>query len=303
MADGMAEPDRSAEVLRVASRHGLRLSGARVVSVETGLDFRVALVTDDDGIDWVLRMPRRPGVMQHAAREQRLLRLIATRVPFAVPDWKIRSEELIAYPAMPGQQAVTLDTPSMRPRWHIDRDSAAYRRSFAASLAALHGVDAEAVSRIGFSPVNEDRLRRSTFEDMLRVQQEIGVGDALWRRWQAWLDDDDMWPTHGVLVHGDLHVGHTLVDPASCVTGIIDWSESRLADPSVDFMLHLLGFGPAGLARLITDYAGYGGRTWPRMAEHVVERLAAYPVQYALFALDSGDAAHLAAVRGRLQAA
>lgn len=303
MADGLAGPDRSAHVLDVAQRHGLRLVSGRLVFVETGLDFRVALGEDDDGTTWVLRLPRRASVMQHTAREQRVLRMIAPRLPFAVPDWKVLSDELIAYPCLPGQQAVTLHPHTLRPVWHIERDSSAYRRSFAAALAALHGIDPESVARAGFKPISEDRLRRITFEDMLRVQQELGVSEALWRRWQAWLDDDDMWPTHGVLVHGDLHVGHTLVDPASCVTGIIDWSESRLADPSVDFMLHLLGFGPAGLARLITDYAGYGGRTWPRMAEHVVERLAAYPVQYALFALDSGDAAHLAAVRGRLQAA
>lgn len=301
MADGMAEPDRSAEFLRVASRHGLRLSRARVERVETGLDFRVALVTDDDGVDWVLRLPRRPGVMQHAAREQRLLRLIATRVPFAVPDWKVRSEELIAYPAMPGQQAVTLEPLTLRPCWHIDRDSADYRRSFAAALAALHGVDADAVSRIGFNPVTEDRLRRSTFEDMLRVQQEIGVGDALWRRWQTWLDDDDAWPTYAVLVHGDLHVGHVFVDETTQVRGIIDWSEARLADPAFDFMLHLLGFGAASLDALIADYAACGGRTWPQMAKHIGERLAAYPVQYALFALDSGDPVHLAQVRERLR--
>ena len=303
MVDGVARPDRSALVHDVAQRHGLRLVHDRVQFVETGLDFLVAMGEDRDGVTWVLRLPRRASVMQHAAREQRVLRMIAPRLPFAVPDWKVQSDELIAYPCLPGQQAVTLDPATLRPVWHIDRDSSAYRRSFASALAALHGIDPEAAARVGFKPISEDRLRRIAFEDMLRVQQELGVSDALWRRWQAWLDDDDMWPTHGVLVHGDLHVGHTLVDPASCVTGIIDWSESRLADPGVDFMLYLLGFGQPALEKLITDYAGYGGRTWPRMAEHIVERLAAYPVQYALFALDSGDAAHLAAVRGRLQAA
>lgn len=301
MADGMAEPDRSADVLGVAMRHGLRLSVDRVRIVETGLDFRVALVEDLDGVEWVLRLPRRPGVMQQAAREQRLLRLIASRVPFAVPDWQIRSDELIAYPCLAGRQAVTLDPLTLRPNWHIARDSVEFRRSFAAALAALHGVDIEAVARIGFKPMTEDRLRRSTFEDMLRVQQDIGVGDALWRRWQAWLDDDDVWPTHAVLVHGDLHVGHVFVDDAARVRGIIDWSEARLADPAFDFMLHLLGFGAANLDALIEDYAAAGGRVWPQMARHVAERLAAYPVQYALFALDSGDAAHLAQVRERLR--
>ena len=302
-ADGMPEYGDSAYALDVARRHGLRLAPERIAIVETGLDFRVAMGEDDAGVAWVLRMPRRASVMRHCAREQRMLRLIAPHLPFAVPDWKVLSDEVIAYPCLPGQQAVTLDPHTRRPVWHIARDSSAYRRSFASSLAALHGISADSIARAGFKPMDEDRLRRTTFEDMLHVQQELGVGDALWRRWQAWLDNDDVWPTMGVLVHGDLHVGHTLVDPASCVTGIIDWSESRLADPAFDFMLYLLAFGAAALKQLIVDYAGYGGRTWPRMAEHVAERLAAYPVQYALFALDSGDAAHLAAVRARLQAA
>lgn len=301
MADGMAGPDRSAQVLDVAERHGVRLRGDDLRFVETGLDFRIALGTDVDGIAWVLRMPRRAGVMQHAAREQRLLRMLAGRMPFSVPDWRVLGDALIAYPAMPGRQAVTLDPQTLKPRWHVSRDSAACRRSLAAALAALHGVDAEAVTRLGFQPADQDRVRRTTFEDMSRVQQELGVGDALWRRWQTWIDDDDMWPRRGVLVHGDLHIGHLFVDAQERVCGIIDWSHARLADPAFDFMLHLLGFGRTQLDALIADYADAGGGTWPRMAEHITERLAAYPVQYALFALDSGDPAHLAAVRERLR--
>lgn len=43
---------------------------------------------------------------------------------------------------------------------------------------------------------------------------------------------------HGqsVLVHGDLHARHVLVDDG-VLTGVIDWGDTALADPSVDLMI------------------------------------------------------------------
>jgi len=59
-------------------------------------------------------------------------------------------------------------------------------------------------------------------------------------------------------------------------------------------------FGPASLARLIEAYQACGGRTWSRMAHHIEERLAVWPVSYALFGLESGDPHHLAAAQAQL---
>jgi macrolide phosphotransferase len=121
-------------------------------------------------------------------------------------------------------------------------------------------------------------------------------------RWKRWLDDDSSWPDFSVVVHGDLYVGHVLVDGSERVTGVIDWSECRVDDPSIDMSSHLMVFGEAGLSKFLAAYERAGGRVWPRVAHHVAERLALAPVAYALFGLESGNEQHLAAAKAQLAA-
>jgi aminoglycoside phosphotransferase (APT) family kinase protein len=41
-------------------------------------------------------------------------------------------------------------------------------------------------------------------------------------------------PAALVLVHGDLHPRHVLVDPRGAVSGVVDWGDACRADPAVD---------------------------------------------------------------------
>ena len=146
------------------------------------------------------------------------------------------------------------------------------------------------------------QARQEVADDIDRVRREIAINDKRLNRWQRWLDDDTSWPDFCVVVHGDLYVGHVLVDDSERVTGMIDWSECCVDDPTIDMTSHLMVFGEAGLAKLIADYEAAGGRVWPRMAHHTKERLAISPVLYALFGLESGHADHLAAAKAQLAA-
>jgi len=52
-----------------------------------------------------------------------------------------------------------------------------------------------------------------------------------------------------VLVHGDLHVRHLLLDERDDAAGVIDWGDVCLADPAVDLALAFTAFaGPARMA-------------------------------------------------------
>jgi aminoglycoside phosphotransferase (APT) family kinase protein len=52
-----------------------------------------------------------------------------------------------------------------------------------------------------------------------------------------------------VLVHGDLHVRHLLLDQQGNTVGVIDWGDVCLADPAVDLALAYTAFaGPARAA-------------------------------------------------------
>lgn len=135
---------------------------------------------------------------------------------------------------------------------------------------------------------------------MREIKRIFGVSQALWERWQSWLADDTFWPTHSALVHGDLHPGHIVVDPAGRVTGLLDWTEAEVADPALDFSIHYALFGESGLSDLLDRYEKAGGLVWPRMREHIGEWVAAYPVLIASFALKSGLEEYMAMARASL---
>lgn len=296
-----SDSSASDPVYDLARRHGLELSGALDVN-ELGLDFRVVTAADRAGRVWILRIPRRGDVLQKIEREARTLSLLKGRVPFAVPDWRIVSDELVGYPRLNDPTAIQVDVASGGVTWNIDKDSDAFVSSLGGALAALHRVPVQQAVEAGLRSVSAAEMRGQTARDIERVSGSFQVYSKLKQRWAEWLDDDTSWPDFVVVVHGDLYPGHMLVDAEDRVTGMIDWTEAEIHDPSMDFAAHLLLFGEAGLERLIEHYGAAGGRTWPRMAHHTKERLALSPIKYALFAMESGDPAHMEIARGQLLA-
>ena len=97
-----------------------------------------------------------------------------------------------------------------------------------------------------------------------------------------------MWPKKTGLIHGDVHAGHTMIDKEANVTGLIDWTEAKVTDISNDFVFNYKAFGEEGLEALIIAYKEAGGYYWPKMKEHIIELVAAYPVSIAEFAIVSG---------------
>jgi aminoglycoside phosphotransferase (APT) family kinase protein len=83
-----------------------------------------------------------------------------------------------------------------------------------------------------------------------------------------------------VLVHGDLHIRHLLVDDAGGATGVIDWGDVCLGDPAMDLSLGYAAFtGPARAAFL----SAYGGVDAGRelRARALAVRLSALLADYA----------------------
>jgi macrolide phosphotransferase len=87
------------------------------------------------------------------------------------------------------------------------------------------------------------------------------------------------------------------------LTGIIDWTEAEISDPSIDFAGHLAAFPPESLEHLVSAYERAGERVWPTLLEQIEERNAnASAVRYGIFALDTKSDRHLAAAREQLGA-
>ncbi|MDN4084607.1 macrolide 2'-phosphotransferase [Paenibacillus polymyxa] len=286
----LANPNDVSDILALAQNNGLHIQHEGLELNESGLDFRAVFAKDIHDTPWVLRTPRRADVIQSAAYEHKVLRMIRDTLPIAVPDWQIYSPKLIAYPQLGGTPAATIDMETKSYVWFINPDALTDRfvASLAKALAALHRIDYQRAADFGVRVKQHDEVRQLMAQRMEDTRRVFGVSEELWQRWQAWLADDSYWPAYSAFVHGDLHPGHILVSSNTEVTGILDWTEAEVADPAIDFTSYYTLFGEVELARLLKLYETAGGRVWPRMSDHIVELTSAYPVLIAEFALKSG---------------
>ncbi|MCK9505982.1 MAG: phosphotransferase [Porticoccaceae bacterium] len=196
--------------------------------------------------------------------------------------------------------ALVFDAETHAVTWNIDPEAETYVTSFAEVLVALRGAPVAEAMAFDIPASSPEEVRLKVHQDMERVKQEIGIASDLEERCRRWLDNDKLWPDFSVLTHGDLYVGHVTAAADARVSGVIDWTEAEISDPSIDFAGHLAAFGPPSLERLVAAYELAGGRTWPAMVEHIKERYAASPIKYGIFAISTGDGQHLSVAKVQL---
>lgn len=295
------EPATERDVRALAARHGLDLEPGTVRFEEAGLDYRVAFAAaSGTGEQWVLRIPRRPDVAAKVAGERRILQFVRPRLAAAVPDWRIAGPELVAYPRLPGRPGLTLDAAG-QPVWHYDTASPEYARSLAELVASLHRLDTPAAAAAGVPAATPDQVRRRWAADLERVLGEFDVSAELVARWRAWLDDDGLWPRSTVLTHGELYPAHLLLDDGDRILSVLDWTTAGVGDPALDFMYQHLIAPPESFAATVRAYEELTGRHEPRLAARCEALVAAGPLNYALFALASGEPEHRAAAAVQLR--
>ncbi len=279
------------EVMDITRKQGLPLQEDSLEFNESGLDFQVVFAKDQEGEEWTLRIPRRPDVMPRTKVEKEALDVVNEHVStFQAPNWSIYADDLIAYKKLDGIPAGTIDHEIQNYVWEIDINHVPtnFHKTLAIALADLHTIPLEKVAKADLIIHSPEEARQSMIERMEAVKEKFGVGEALWNRWQAWVNNDEMWPKRTGFIHGDIHAGHLLIDGDAKVTGIIDWTEVKVTDISTDFVGYYQLFGEDGLISLIDAYKEAGGYSWPLMKEHIMELSAAYPVAIAEFALVSG---------------
>lgn len=291
-----------ADLLDVARRHGISLSTSQTEFDQMGLDFLVVHATDEAGTRWIVRTPRRPDVYESSLVEARVLRLVAPRLlPILVPDWRIHDRDIIAYPRLEGTPVVTLETGE--PTWNVvdpAHPQDAFIESFAKMLAGLQSITREKAEQAGVPVKTIDETKAHFARAMQTTRDALSPSDALWSRWQRFLDDDTSWPRHLAMTHGDLHPGHMLVGDDARLVGILDWTEGKFTDPATDFAMFFGCFGKAALEKLIAHFETAGGTTWPGLARHAEEMWAAWPALGAEWAMRTGNEAVLAHARSML---
>ncbi|GAB3550884.1 macrolide 2'-phosphotransferase MphH [Arthrobacter tumbae] len=296
-------PSTADEICELASAHGLTLDPGTLTFNEAGLDYRVVFATDaHPRQDWVLRIPRRPDVSAKIDEEKHILDFIRPRLDIAVPDWRIASADLIAYPLLPGSPGLTLDEDS-QPVWHFDVASEEYARSLAGVIASLHGLDPEAAAAAGVPTETVDQTRQRWARDLDRVLDEFRIDDDLVSVWRAWIDDDDLWPQRSVFTHGELYPAHLLLDEEARIVAALDWTTAKVSDPALDFVCQFLIAPAECFTATVNEYRDLTGTSEPNLEARCSALIASGPLNYALFALQSGDVEHRASAQAQLSSA
>lgn len=278
------------QAAEIARKYGLEVKEESLVFNQSGLDFLVVYAEDDKGEEWVLRLPRREDVMPRTSIEKKALDLVNKYVTFQTPVWSIYEDDLIAYKKLTGVPAGTIKPEIQNYVWEMDYENVPeqFHQTLAKALASLHTVPKAEALKAGLMVHTAEEARKSMIERMVKVKAEFGVGDSLWKRWQNWVGNGELWPQETGLIHGDVHAGHTMIDNEANVTGLIDWTEAKVTDVSNDFVFHYRAFGETSLEKLIDYYQQAGGIYWPTMKEHIIELNAAASVAIAEFATISG---------------
>lgn len=286
------------ETVELARQHGLDLDPESLQHNEMGLDFRVTIArTRGDGESWVLRVPRRPDVMERTTTEAAVLELVRPALTAAVPDWQIHSDTLIAYPLLPGRPGLTLDAAGS-PVWHIGPSSTGYAESLGELIGQLQAISPAA--QAGLPVVSPEEVRARWQRDLDRVGAEFTIAADLRRRWQQWIDDDSYWPTWSALSHGELYPAHTLVDDDDRIVGVLDWTTAEVGDPARDFTMQHSAASPDAFVITLDRYRANRGHPWPRLPDHCAEIHAASPLAYGSYALLTGEPEHRAAAAALL---
>ena len=296
----MSEPanDLTATIRDLSATHGLELDESSIEVNEMGLDFRVAIVRTVQGERWVLRIPRRRDVMNRAEVEGRLLRMVAPHLSAAVPEWRIHTPELIAYPILPGVPGLELDDQG-EPEWRVDVSASSFATSLGDFLSQLHAVDIDDARATGIETRSPSEVRDSWRADIETVAANFEIADHLRTRWDVWLQDDSYWPEFSVLTHGEIYPGHTLVVD-NAITAVLDWTTASVSDPAKDFMFHQATASAEAFNFTVRRYIERGGRVWPRLADHCAEMFSASPVNYGIYALATGEKEHREAAAAQL---
>ncbi|GHS84940.1 Mph(A) family macrolide 2'-phosphotransferase [Actinomycetota bacterium] len=201
--------------------------------LSSGGDFDVAVVIDAARRRWVVRAPRNAAAGASLEAEIVLLGQIALevdggRLPFDVP----RPEGFAPLPEG-GRMVLHREVPGAPLQLEALGPGPGLSAALGRAIAAVHEMPARVVEDSGLPVYDAAAYRERRLAEVDEAARTGRVPATLLRRWEERLEDVAMWRFQPTVVHGGLTTEHVLTD-GDTVTGILDWSEAKVADPADD---------------------------------------------------------------------
>lgn len=219
----------------------------------------------------VFRFPRHEDAIKLLATENKVLPVIASYLPIAVPIPEYigaPSEQFphifSGYVMLPGRSAE---------KYRLSdeiRDTLV--EPVAKLLLALHSIDLAKVSAVGAE--EQATIKTQLNNRVAKVQKNLQdfPGLGLEREGQllsaVLVANAEIHESSSVsLVHGDFQARHLLMEDAK-ISGIIDWGDVQIGNPSTDLAVAHLFFPPASLPRFKQVYGLMDERVWQAAKLH-----------------------------------
>ncbi len=247
-----------------AATPSLRPTGVSASVTAPGGLYEVVQVRDADGGSWTVRATGDPSAGAALESSAGLLRLLRSRVPFAVPAIAGTATgddgtTVVVQPTLPGAPLV----------WHDLQAGSALARRVGAALAALHDVDPRVVEEAGLPTYDADGYRALRLAALDRAATTGHVPATLLTRWERALEEVTLWRFATCVTHGTLEGAHVLADD-DAITAIDHWERAGVADPAEDFGA-LLALAPQDAFDTVLE--AYAGARRDRPDVHLERRI------------------------------
>ena len=217
----------SLAALASAAVNGLEPMRAQILDA-TADDIDSALIEDNLQRHWVVRVPRNGVASMRLDAESQLVGQLRSWLPFGLPEAEgaapLRSGgRALVHRKLPGRP--------IRPLELLHRPVLA--ASYGRAIAAIHNLPTRLVEEAGLPVYSAEEYRFRRLAEVDRAAVTGQVPTRLLARWERAVEEVGAWRFAPCCVHGDLAGDNVLVE-GETVTGVIEWSETRVADPADD---------------------------------------------------------------------
>ena len=219
-----------------------------------GTEYDLAIVIDSERRRWYVRAPITDLAGAALEAEVTLLEAMAQSLnedalPFAVPApagfaHLPEGGRAVVYQSLPGQ-SLRLDMLGPGP---------GLSASVGRALASIHELPAAIVENAGLPVYEAESYRQRRLSEVDEAAKTGKVPASLLRRCENALENVAIWRFRPTVVHGDLTADHVLTG-GSEVTGILGWSEAKVADPADDLAWLLVAAPPDAVDSIMEAYS------------------------------------------------